>query len=221
MLIPISIGNDADLGALAEHQRGAGVGLSDLIYVCGNIGVGAGLIAGGAPMAGAGGYAGEVGHLPFVPNGGECHCGNRGCWETEVGAITIAKAIGWPLDQVLSLGEELDSYTAAPPELRDIGGHLGRGLALLVNMLNPQVIVLGGYLASLYPLVQTEVIAALRERALEASSESVGLRLPGLGRDSVLLGAAEIAFDDLFEDPVASLGNASYDVASLQAVGGS
>jgi predicted NBD/HSP70 family sugar kinase len=213
--VSVFIGNDADLGALAEHQRGAGVGLADLIYVCGNIGVGAGVIAGGARMAGAGGYAGEVGHLPYLPDGRDCHCGNRGCWETEVGAIAIAKAIGWPLDQVLSLGEQLDSYAIAPPELRVIGVHLGRGLAMLVNVLNPQVIVLGGYLASLFPLVQPEVSQTLHTVALQAPSESVGLRLPGLGRDSVLLGAAEIAFDDLFIDPVASLAQARTDVVTL------
>ncbi len=213
--VPVSIGNDADLGALAEHQRGAGVGLSDVIYVCGNIGVGAGVIASGERVAGAGGYAGEIGHLPYLPGGHECHCGNRGCWETEVGAIAIAKAIGWPLDQVLSLGEQLDAYTTAPAELRAIGTHLGRGLAMLVNMLNPQVIVLGGYLGSLFPLVQPEVSQALHAVALQAPSESVGLRVPGLGRDSVLLGAAEIAFDELFVDPVASLAQGRSDVAAL------
>ncbi|MGL5824022.1 MAG: ROK family protein [Nocardioides sp.] len=213
--VPVSIGNDADLGALAEHQRGAGVGLTDVIYVCGNIGVGAGVIAGGVPMAGSGGYAGEVGHLPYSADGKACHCGNRGCWETEVGAITIATAIGWPLDQVLSLAEELDSYRTATAELREIGGHLGRGLALLVNMLNPQMIVLGGYLAALFPLVENEALAALHARALDASSESVTLCLPGLGRDSVLHGAAEIAFTNLFTDPVASLAEAKNDVGAL------
>jgi predicted NBD/HSP70 family sugar kinase len=206
--LPVSIGNDADLGALAEHQRGAGVGVDDLIYICGNIGVGAGLISGGEQVAGAGGYAGEIGHLPYDSDGGVCHCGNRGCWETEVGAITIAKAIGCPLDQVLSLGEVLDGFEDPTPELRTIGTHLGRGLALLVNMLNPRVIVLGGYLASLYPLVADEVATSLQGRALKAPNESVTLSLPGLGRDSTLLGAAEIAFDNLFTDPVSSLGQA-------------
>jgi len=206
--VPVVIGNDGDLGALAEHQRGAGVGLSDLIYVCGNIGVGAGVIAGGARMAGAGGYAGEIGHLPYTTNGKPCHCGNTGCWETEVGALAIAAAIGWPLDHVLSLGDELDSYAKPRPELSGIGAHLGRGMALLVNMLNPQVIVLGGYFASLFPLIEDEAMAALRARALQAPSETVRICLPGLGRDSVLLGAAEIAFDALFTDPVASLAQA-------------
>ena len=213
LAVPISIGNDADLGALAEHQRGAGVGVADLIYICGNIGVGAGLISNGERMAGAAGYAGEIGHLPYDSEGGLCHCGNRGCWETEVGAITIAKAIGYPVDQVLSLGEVLDQFTTPTAELRDIGTHLGRGLALLVNMLNPRVIVLGGYLSSLYPLVASEVAESMHGRALHAPSESVTLCLPGLGRDSVLIGAAEIAFESLFTDPVGSLSRARFAIA--------
>ncbi|MGL5811102.1 MAG: ROK family protein [Nocardioides sp.] len=211
--VPVMIGNDADLGALAEHQRGAGVGLSDLIYICGNVGVGAGVIAGGVPIAGAGGYAGEIGHLPYPLGGKECHCGNRGCWETEVSAITIARAIGWPLEQVLSLAAELDSHTVATPELSEIGSALGRGLGLLVNLLNPQAIVLGGYLASLYPLVADEVAVGMRAHALSASSEHVSLFVPGLGRDSVLMGAAEIAFTALLRDPVAAL-NAAHQAAA-------
>ncbi|MDP9482449.1 MAG: ROK family protein, partial [Chloroflexota bacterium] len=81
--VPVSIGNDADLGAVAEHQRGAGVGVDDLIYISGNVGVGAGVITGGRRLEGAGGYAGEIGHLRFNPAGKLCHCGNLGCWETE------------------------------------------------------------------------------------------------------------------------------------------
>ncbi|MGD9962080.1 ROK family protein [Nocardioides sp.] len=215
--IPVVIGNDADLGALSEHERGAGVGVADLIYVSGNVGVGAGVIAGGIPLGGAAGYAGEVGHLPYDAEGPMCHCGNRGCWETEIGAVAIAQAINCPSERVPGLGEVLDGFPAATPELRVIGAHLGRGLANLVNVLNPEVIVLGGYLGSLYPLVSDEVKAALAERALQAPSESVTLSLPGLGSDSVLLGAGEIAFDPLFVDPVASLSHALIDVGSTLA----
>ena len=209
---PISLANDADLGALAEHHRGVGVGIDDLIYVSGNVGVGAGVITAGRRLEGAGGYAGEVGHLRFNPTGKTCHCGNRGCWETEVGAHAIAAAIRCPADKVAQLGEVLDSYTEPTKELRVIGGHLGSGLASLVNAFNPRLIVLGGYFRSLYPLVGPEVNAGLADRALPAPLESVTLSLPGLGDDSVLLGAAEIALEPLFVDPVASLGNALVDV---------
>ena len=67
--VPVSLGNDADLGALAEHRRGAAVGIDDLVYLSGNVGVGAGVITGGVRLEGAGGYAGEVGHLNFDPDG--------------------------------------------------------------------------------------------------------------------------------------------------------
>ena len=212
--IPVSIANDADLGAIAEHIRGAAVGIDDLIYVSGNVGVGAGVITGGQMLEGAGGYAGEVGHLRFNPDGRLCHCGNRGCWETEVGAHAIAEAIHCPPDKVAQLDEVLEGFAKPSPELRATGTALGQGLASIVNMFNPQMVVLGGYLRSLYTLVGAEVNAGLADRALPAPLESVTLALPGLGSDSPLLGAAEIALEPLFVDPVAALGRSLLDVRS-------
>ncbi|WKN49016.1 ROK family transcriptional regulator [Nocardioides sp. Arc9.136] len=206
--IPVQLANDADLGALAEHRRGAGVGVDDLIYISGNVGVGAGVITGGVRLEGAGGYAGEVGHLPFAPEGRLCHCGNIGCWETEVGAHAIAQAIGCPESEVVTLGDVLDEYAGSPRALGATGKALGYGLASIVNAFNPRLVVLGGYLDSLYALVRHEVDGALAERALPAPLESVTLSLPGLGSDSVLQGAAEIALEPLFVDPVAALGTA-------------
>ncbi len=210
--VPISLANDADLGALAEHERGVGVGVADLIYISGNVGVGAGVITASRRLEGAGGYAGEIGHLRFNPNGKPCHCGNRGCWETEVGAHAIAAAIRCPEDKLLQLGEILDSFTEPTKELRVIGGHVGSGLASIVNAFNPQMVVLGGYFRALYELVGSEVDKGLADRSLPAPLESVTLTLPGLGDDSVLLGAAEIALEPLFIDPVAALGTALVDV---------
>jgi predicted NBD/HSP70 family sugar kinase len=210
--VPVTLANDADLGALAEHERGAGVGIDDLIYVSGNVGVGAGVITGGHRLEGSGGYAGEIGHLRFNPNGSPCHCGNLGCWETEVGASAIADAIRCPRDKVPQLGEVLDAYDAPTRELRAIGSAIGQGLASIVNAFNPELVVLGGYFGALYKLVHAEIDAGLAERALPAALESVTLTLPGLGTDSVLLGAAEMALEPLFVDPVSALGSAIHDV---------
>ncbi len=210
--VPVSLANDADLGALAEHTRGAGMGVDDLIYVSGNVGVGAGVITGGRRLEGAGGYAGEIGHLRFNPEGRPCHCGNRGCWETEVGAHAIAEAIRCPADRVAQLDEVLDGFDKPSPALRATGTALGQGLASIVNMFNPEVVVLGGYFRSLYMLVGADVNAGLADRALPAPLESVTLTLPGLGSDSPLLGAAEVALEPLFVDPVAALGSALVDV---------
>ncbi|WP_122818557.1 ROK family protein [Nocardioides pantholopis] len=212
--VPVSLANDADLGALAEHERGAGVGIDDLIYVSGNVGVGAGVITGGHRLEGASGYAGEVGHLRFNPAGRPCHCGNLGCWETEVGALAIAEAIRCPADRVAQLGEVLDAFVETPRELRATGTALGHGLASIVNAFNPRMVVLGGYFRSLYTMVRAEVNAGLADRALPAPLESVTLALPGLGTDSVLMGAAESALEPLFTDPVAGLGSALLDVRS-------
>lgn len=212
------LGNDADLGALAEHLRGAGVGVEDLVYLSGEVGVGAGVIVSGHKLEGAGGYAGEIGHLPFLPEGKLCHCGARGCWETEIGAEAIALAIGCPPERVGALGEFLEGVHEAPADLRLVGQHLGRGLAGVVNMLNPRVIVLGGYLRSLFPLVHEDVEAALAVHSLMAPRELVRVTLPGLGGDSVLHGAAELAFEPLLADPVECLASACRDADAALAV---
>ncbi len=100
------------------------------------------------------------------------------------------------------LDEVLDGYDKAPRELRAIGSAIGQGLASIVNVFNPQVVVMGGYFDAVYTLVRAEIDTGLAERALPAALESVSLAVPALGRDSVLLGAAEMAFEPLFVDPV-------------------
>ena len=97
----------------------------------------------GVRLEGAGGYAGEVGHLRFNPAGRECHCGNRGCWETEVGAHAIAEAIHCPADKVAQLDEVLDGFGEPSPALRATGTALGHGLASIVNVFNPRQVGAG------------------------------------------------------------------------------
>lgn len=202
------LGNDADNGALAEHLRGVGRGVDDLVYVCGEVGVGAGLIAGGRPVNGASGFAGEIGHLPFGDGTRPCHCGATGCWETEIGAAAMAVAVGCPPDRLTELGDYLDGLTSAPTELAAIGRHLGRGLAGLVNLLNPQIIVLGGYLRALYRWVEDDARAEMTLRGLRVPGMQPRIVLPALGDKSVLIGASEMAFRDLLADPVGCLADA-------------
>lgn len=202
------VGNDADNGALAEHVRGVGRGVDDLVYLSGEVGVGAGLITGGRPVTGASGFAGEIGHLPFGDGTRPCHCGAKGCWETEIGAAAMAEAVGCPLDRLTDLGAYLDELESAPTELAIIGRHLGRGLAGLVNLLNPQIVVLGGYLRPLYRWVEREVLGELAARALRVSGMQPRIVLPRLGDHAVLIGASEMAFRDLLADPVGCLSGA-------------
>lgn len=199
------LANDADLGALAEHVRGAGVDVDHLVYVSGDVGVGAGVITAGRPLGGAGGFAGEMGHMSYDPNGRRCHCGNRGCWETEIGAVAIARAIGAPADVVPTLDAVLDDFDGPAESLHEIARHVGHGLANVVNLLNPQVVVLGGYLASLHRLVEPQILAAMQRGVMAAPGAQVRLTRPALGGDSVLVGAAEAAFEALLADPAGVL----------------
>jgi predicted NBD/HSP70 family sugar kinase len=202
------LGNDADLGALAEHRRGAGRGIDDLVYLYGEVGVGAGLIAAGASVTGTSGFAGEIGHVPFGDGTRPCHCGARGCWETEIGAAAIAEAVGCPSDRLIELDRYLTELGSAPAELAVVGRHLGRGLAGLANLLNPRVVVLGGYLGELYRWVELDVQTELALRTLRVSGMAPRITLPRLGDHSVLTGAAEVAFQSLLEDPAGGLASA-------------
>lgn len=206
--LPVRVGNDGDLGALAEHQHGVARQVDDVVFVEGAVGVGCGVIIGGRPLIGAGGYAGELGHMTVRPAGRRCRCGARGCWETEIGTEALARALALPA------GSTDDAVMAAlrsgGPEhaarLAEVAHFLGAGLANVVNLLNPRLVVLGGLLRDLYPLVAGAVHEALAESALRAPLEQVTLALPELGGDAVLLGAAELAWEDTLADPVSVLG---------------
>ena len=196
------LGNDADLGAQAEHSLGVSAAIDDLVYLSGDVGVGGGLVAGGVPLTGAAGFAGEIGHLRLGPGGRLCRCGGRGCWETEVGAFAVAEAVGCAAEASSALPMLLGALTSPPPALIGIGHRLGEGLGLVVTMLNPRRIILGGLLADVYPVVRDACDESMRASSLLAAQDQVELALPALGRDSVLLGAAERAFEGLFADPV-------------------
>jgi len=201
--LPVSVGNDADLGAVAERIRGAARGADNVVYLSGEVGIGGGVVLDGRLVAGAGGYAGEVGHVRVNPRGRRCRCGAVGCWETEVGEEALLLATGMPpgadLSDVLAAYAEGDRHVRAG--VRRVGEWLGLGVANLVNLFNPEVVVLGGLLRQLLPLVEPQIESALGQ-ALVAPREQVRLVPPALGGDSPLLGAAEAAFGSLLDDPL-------------------
>jgi len=207
--LPVAVGNDADLGAIAEHVRGAAKGSANVIFLSGEVGVGGGIILDGRPMTGAGGYGGEVGHMAVNPRGRLCRCGARGCWETEVGEEAALLAAGRPdatIEAVVALSAAGDRQAQAA--LRRVGGWLGIGVANLVNLFNPEVVVFGGVFRQLFPATEAQVRSALGT-ALAAPREQVRLALPQFGGDSTLVGAAEVAFAPLLDDPLGALAHGS------------
>jgi predicted NBD/HSP70 family sugar kinase len=206
--VPISVANDADLGVLAEHRRGAALGVDDVVFVSGEVGVGGGIIVGGEPLTGAAGYGGEVGHLPVNPTGSPCRCGSRGCWETEVGEGALLARSGYSRDAGRAGVEALllDAAAGSPPAiaaLEETGRWLGIGLAGLVNLLNPSLIVLGGLFGRIHPFAHVTLEAELASRCLPAPHGLVRVVPARLGVDAPVLGAAELAFEPLLADPAA------------------
>jgi predicted NBD/HSP70 family sugar kinase len=206
--LPIFVANEADLGALAEQRRGAAVGTNHVLFISGEVGVGGGLIVDGRPFTGLAGYAGEVGHMPVNPAGSVCRCGSVGCWETEVGERALLTRAGRQPDGGRAevdavLRDARSGSSVAIGAFNEVGRWLGVGLAGLVNVLNPELIVLGGQFGRIYPFVGTALRTELDRLALDASREIVRVVPATLGVDAPLLGAAELAFEPLLADPAA------------------
>jgi predicted NBD/HSP70 family sugar kinase len=203
--VPVQVANEADLAALAEHLRGAAVGLDDLVFISGEVGVGAGILHDGRPMLGSAGYAGEVGHAQINPDGRECRCGSTGCWETEVGEEALARragiSIGGPgiVEEVLERAAGGDE--AALAAIDEVGKWLGLGIGNLINIFNPEAVILGGFYHSLFPYLSEAVETASRRSTLSAPGAMAQIRASGLGPDAPLYGAAELAFSELLTDP--------------------
>lgn len=205
--IQISVGNVADVCALAEHTRGVAIGCDNVIYLYGDVGVGAGIIASGHRVAGHGGYGGEVGHMVVNPRGERCECGSKGCWETEIGEpalLRLAESKQQGYEGVLNvIDRAARGDHVAQAAVRHVGDWLGFGVANLVNIFNPELIIFGGTLRDVYIASAAQVRSRLNSNALPATREHVRLRTPALGVDAALLGAAELAFEPLLRDPLA------------------
>jgi predicted NBD/HSP70 family sugar kinase len=210
--VPVVVRNEADLGARAEHLRGAGIGFADLIYLSCDVGVGGGIITGGRPLVGAAGYAGEVGHFPVKADGWPCGCGSRGCWETEVGERALLRDAGRDPDggpdEVDALFRDAEAgASVANGALTEVGRWLGLGIAGFANVFDPQVVVLGGLFGRMAPFILPIVRQQLDDRALAITREPVGIVVAQLGIDAPVLGAAERAFEPLLADPLRSTTN--------------
>jgi len=202
---PVTLNNDAELGALGEWAYGAGRGEKNIAYIKVGSGIGAGLILNQQIYGGTTGAAGEIGHLTIDENGPLCNCGNHGCLEAFAGGHAIASQgqllvqsgkrtllAELPLEKitVYEVAEAARRGDLPAQEiLRRAGTFIGIAIAGLINLFNPSIVIIGGGVAQIGDIITTPIRQAVRERAMHASEQSVRITTGMLGRRSLLIGA--------------------------------
>ncbi|WP_010206320.1 ROK family protein [Salinibacterium sp. PAMC 21357] len=203
---PVWTANDASVGAFAEHIYGAGRGISDLIYLNGGAsGIGGGIISDGRPLVGRAGYAGEFGHVRVVDSASENGTREEGSLETEVNRAALLQTLGLTNVDAETLDAALQESTdpAVSALVRRQLLSLSTSLRNAVNVLNPEVIVLGGFLSSIFAADPEFLIERVAAQSLEPSFEAVQIVPAQLGSDLLMIGAGELAFAPLLDDPSA------------------
>ena len=204
--LPAVVGNDATLGALAEHLYGAARGIDNVVYLNGGAsGIGGGLIVHGMPVSGAGGYAGEFGqNRPGIRSDADRHAGG-GVLEDEVSRARLLEAVGLHAADEPTLAAVLAASIdpGVATELARQRRILSTALANAVNVLNPSVVVLGGFLATIADHDPEGLANAVAAQAMPANMEGLDIRVASLAEDRLLIGAAEAAFAELLRDPAA------------------
>jgi glucokinase len=216
--VPVVVDNDANVAAIGEHAFGAGVGTREMLMLTLGTGVGGGIICGGRPYRGFSGAAAELGHVMIDMDGPECpaRCPNRGCLEayasgTALGAAAVAEARAKPssaLGRALSRGVTVDSRLLtrlalegdadAVAVLARAGECLGAGITTLVNVFNPQLVVVGGGAAAAGDLLLEPARREVAARTMRPARDDVRIVPAVLGADAGVVGAAALALTELF-----------------------
>jgi glucokinase len=212
--VPAYLGNDATLAALGEWHFGLKREIANLIYITVSTGIGGGIIADDRLYTGAYGVAGEIGHMTIDINGPHCNCGNIGCWETLASGTALAREavsqitagantsiIGLVNGDMSKVDAEAVSLAAkqgdklAKALISRLGYYLGVGLVNLVNIFNPELVLIGGGVAKMGDLLLQPAIDIVKERAYSMAAHAVEIKPALLGDDSSLLGAVAFVLE--------------------------
>lgn len=208
--LPAEYDNEANLAALGELWFGGGARFGDFVHVSGEIGIGAGIVVDGRVFRGAHGFAGELGHLIADPSGPACSCGGRGCLEQIAGQEALLRAAGLPVTRpaagpggsVSRLVARLDAGDeAALDAVTGAGRALGGALASVVNLLDPDTIVLGGVFSPLAAWVRPPLRAVLAEGSGSLRRGAPPVEISGLAEGAAVLGAAGLVVERVIADP--------------------
>ncbi len=202
--LPILVDNDANLAALAEAAFGSGRDAKDLIYLMISSGIGAGLVLNGRLYRGAEGLAGELGHVLVDADGPVCRCGNRGCLETVAGTDALAELLrrshGDGLDGRAIVRLARDGDLGARRVIADAGRAIGKAAATLVNVLNPELLIVGGDLSDAGELLLDGVRESLQRSALPTAVQAATVVAGSLGDRAEVLGAIALVLSEADRD---------------------
>lgn len=195
--LPVVVDNDSNLGALGEMTWGASAGKRDSAYIKASTGIGAGLVIAGELFRGRAGTAGEIGHTTIDENGPVCRCGNRGCLEMLAGVPILLRLLEQAYGRTLTLADAIARAQAGDPGcvrvIADAGRHIGVAAANLANLLNPEVIVVGGELAQAGDLLLEPLRTVVRRYAIPSAASLAEVVTTQLGDRAEALGALALA----------------------------
>ena len=207
--LQVIIENDATAAAIGEHWHGAAKGTDNVICITLGTGVGGGIIVNGKPVTGVTGTAGEIGHICLDIDGPKCGCGSNGCLEQYSSGTAIVRKVNelfaefpdsslrllpdYSPEEVYDAGKNGDA--AALRAFEEAGTRLGMALAGIVNLLNPEVIVITGGVAGAWELFIDATMNEVRKRAFHQPAERVKIVRGALGDDAGILGVAKRAFE--------------------------
>jgi glucokinase-like ROK family protein len=216
---PVFIENDAKAAALAEYRFGLAKGKKDVLVILLDWGIGLGLILDGKLYRGTSGFAGELSHIPMIEDGLLCHCGKHGCLETVASGTTLARLAkegiksgkssilnrltDKDLDkietkQIVDAAKNGDQY--AINILSEVGFNLGKGISILIQLYNPELIILGGRIAEAEQYITTPIQQSLNIYCMRQLSEHTSIVVSEMGQNIGIMGAVAVAMEKVFEN---------------------
>lgn len=237
--VPVAVENEAKAAAVAEQTWGEAKQADNFLYLSASVGLGGAVVIDGRLLRGMGGNAGAVGHMTIEPDGRQCNCGNRGCWETLIGPRAILQRVReeaakghapglLALDEVggqpnaIRMEHVLRSAVQGEPAVLDVLGEVGRylgiGVANLINAFNPSLVVLGGVLGLAGPYILPRAQAEVNARALATVREGVKITLSAFKLDACVMGGAALVLRSILNNPTASVAQ-SLDAPGRRAEG--
>ena len=211
--VPIIVDNDANTAALGEKYFGAAQDSDIFVYLTVGVGLGGGVFIGDQLYRGHRGYAGEVGHMTLVENGMVCNCGNRGCWETLVSQTAVLNRVKRAIqagestklvsdeDGSIVIGDVLrathENDPVARAALQETGHYLGIGIANLVNVFNPEMVILGGILCRGGDVLLPAIQEVLKDRAFYEQYDEVKVSISTYGFDACVMGGIALVLNNI------------------------